>query len=408
MAEARLSVVVVSWGLPRALARCLTAIGQMRSTRFEVIVVADADGLDVARALPCSGRMTLLSQVAPNISAARNLGIAASAGDVIGFIDADAVPQPGWAEAILAGFETPDVSAVTGPVLGGDGISLQWGRMAADRLGRDRWLEAACDPGPDEVLKLHGTNMAYRRAAFARHGGFNTGFRFHLDDTDMAGRLKAEAARVHYLPDAVVHHGFGASARRRAEAVPNSLHDIGVWKALFLRKHDPGAVDAGLEQLMTDQRTRLLRLSRKRRIGPSDMRALMESLVAGIAEGRTRSGLVPAVPEVPGRSFAAFRTGLPPAMKIWDGWMHNASRLRDAAAADIASGQPAALILLEPSLRRHRVDFTEGGWWEQRGGLYGPSEPGSPRLQIWRYRDRMAAEMARFFHRFPFDDRFCS
>jgi hypothetical protein len=205
---------------------------------------------------------------------------------------------------------------------------------------------------------------------------------------------------MRYLPDAVVHHGFGADARRRADDVPHCLHDIGASTALFLRKHNPGAVDAALEQLMTDQRRRLLRLSRKRRIGPSDMRALMESLVAGIAEGRTQTGEVPALAEAPGRSFAALRTELPPAMTFRDGWVHRASTLRDAAASDVASGQPAALILLEPSLRRHRVEFTEGGWWEQRGGLFGPSDPGSPRLQIWRYRDRVATEKTRFFPSF--------
>jgi hypothetical protein len=242
--------------------------------------------------------------------------------------------------------------------------------------------------------------MAIRRGNLIRTGGFDTGFRFYLDDTDMALRLATETMRLRFLPDAVVHHCFAASPQRRADRVPLSLHDIGASSALFLRKHSPGAVDSALEQLISDQRTRLLRLSRKRRIGPSEMRALMESLVAGIAEGRTRSSEVPGFPDAPERCFAALRTDLPPAMARRDGWMHRASGLRDAAASDVAAGQPAAMILLEPSPRKHRVEFTEGGWWEQRGGLYGPSDRGGQRLQIWRYRDRVAAEWARLFSPF--------
>ncbi len=191
----RLSVVVVSAGRPRALVRCLTALSQLRSIRFEVIVVADADGLAVARRLPIADRLTLLPQDVENISVARNAGLAVASGDVVAFIDDDAVPEPDWAEALLRGFDRPEVGAVTGPVLGRNGISLQWGRMAVDRQGRDRWLEGQASPDRAEVLKLHGTNMAVRREYLTQTGGFDTGFRFYLDETDLALRLAVWCAQ---------------------------------------------------------------------------------------------------------------------------------------------------------------------------------------------------------------------
>ena len=397
MPDLRLSVVVVSAGRPRALARCLAAISQMRSTRYEVIVVADADGLAVARGLPFANRLTLLAQEAENISAARNSGIVAAAGEIVGFLDDDAVPEPGWAEAVLAGFDAPGVAAVTGPVLGRNGISLQWGRMAVDALGQDRWLHDTGQRGPGEVLKLHGTNMGLRRRLLTRTGLFDTGFRFYLDETDVALRLGSDGAGMRYLPAAVVHHGFAASTRRRADRVPLSLHDIGASSALFVRKHAPAQADAALEKLTSDQRTRLLRLARQRRIGPPEMRALMESLAAGIAEGRGRDSDVPSFDAEVARDFAPFRSGLPPPMTYRDGWMHRAAALRAAAAADVGKGCPIALLLLDPTPRKHRVEFTEGGWWEQRGGLFGPSDRSGPRLQAWRYRARVAVERHRLF-----------
>ena len=391
---ARLSVVVVSAGRPRALARCLTALEQMRSTRAEVIVVACADGLAVARALPFADRLTLVAQAGDNISAARNMGLAAAAGDVVAFVDDDAVPEPGWAEALLAGFADPDVAAATGPVIGRNGISLQWGRMAVDRLGADRWLSDGMPPGADEALKLHGTNMAVRRDVLTRTGGFDTGFAFYLDETDLALRLVRAGLGLAYLPGAVVHHGFAASRRRTQDRIPLDLFDIGASSALFLRKHAPEDQNAGLARLEADQRARLLRLARRRKLGPEQMRRLMESLRAGMAEGRLRDSAQDPVPDA-SRAFLPLRAGLPPPMLRMEGGWFSAGQLRAKASRAVAMGQPVALMLLEPTPRKHRVEFTQGGWWEQRGGLFGPSDRSGARLQLWRSHTRAAAEWAR-------------
>lgn len=394
MTALRLSVVVVSWGRPRALSRCLTALAQMRSIRFEVIVVADGDGMAVARAHPAGGRLVVLPQRAENISAARNDGLAAAAGDVVGFIDDDAVPEPGWAEAVLAAFEDRAAAAVTGPVIGRNGLSLQWGRMSVDRVGRDRWLTDQEGPAEGETLKLHGTNMAVRRAALVQAGGFDTGFRFYLDETDLARRLADAGHQGRYLPSARVHHGFAASRRRSEARVPLDLHDIGASTALFLRKHAPQRLEAGLAALEQEQRARLLRLARRRKLGAEALRHLMESLSAGIGEGRDRAAQPGDVP-APSRGFAPLRTALPGPVVELDGWLHRAGRLRERAAALAADGQTVALLLLEPSPRKHRVAFTEGGWWEQRGGLWGPADRSGPRIQFWREKRRRAVERDR-------------
>lgn len=390
----RLSIVVVSAGRPHALARCLTALSQMRTTRAEVIVVACADGLAAARALGFADRLTLLAQPGTNISVARNIGLAAAAGDVVGFIDDDAVPEPGWAEALLLGFGDADVAAVTGPVIGRNGISLQWGRMAVDGLGRDHWLVDGSDPAHDAALKLHGTNMAIRRDIVTRTGGFDTGFAFYLDETDLALRLVQAGQKLIYLPDAVVHHGFAASQRRTQDRIPLDLFDIGASSALFLRKHAPGHLAAALSQLEMDQRARLMRLARRRKLGPEEIRRLMESLRAGVAEGQLRES-AQALPSAPTRGFLPLRDALPPPILRKSGGWLSAHRLRAEAAQAVAMGQPVSLLLLEPTPRKHRVEFTQAGWWEQRGGVYGPSDRAGPRVQFWRRANRVAAEWAR-------------
>lgn len=400
MPDLRLSVVVVSAGRPRALARCLVALSQMPTTQVEVIVVADTYGLAIASGLPFADRLILLPQDGDNIARARNTGIAAAAGEILGFIDDDAVPEPRWASAVLAGFDQPDICAVTGPVIGRNGISLQWGRMAVDPQGRDTWLKDGEGPVPPDLLKLHGTNMAVRRETLRRTGGFDTGFRFYLDETDLTLRLAVAGGVTRYLPDAAVHHGYAESLRRTAQRVPLDLRDVGASTALFLRKHAPDAIDPALSRLEADQRVRLLRLVRRRKIGARDLRRLMESLVAGIAEGRDRASTVPPVAPAD-RAFTPLRNRLPQDLVYLGGWLHHAPRLRAAAAAHVAEDRPTVVMLFDPTPRKHRVTFTEGGWWEQRGGLYGPSDRTGPRLQAWRYRERLKAEQARLFRAIP-------
>ena len=392
----RLSVVVVSAGRPRALDRCLTALSQMQTTRAEVIVVADPAGMAVAQRHPQAARLTILPQDRPNISAARNAGIAAAAAEIVAFIDDDAVPEPGWAAALLAAFADPAIAAATGPVIGRNGISLQWGRMAVDRQGRDRWLPAEEQIAPGEVPKIHGTNMAFRRKILSRTGGFDTGFAFFLDETDLALRLGEAGLQIAYLPNAVVHHGFAASVRRTEDRVPLDLFDIGASTALFLRKHAPADRDVAVARLEAAQRARLLRLARRRKLTAQEMRKLMESLRAGISEGAKRASSTPIIAPCQ-RSFQPLRGTLPPEMAFADGWWFSAQKLRTHAAAKIADGQPTTLILLAPSPRKHRVEFTQGGWWEQRGGLYGPSDRTGARFQPWRYQNRILAETQRLF-----------
>jgi len=81
------------------------------------------------------------------------------------------------------------------------------------------------------------------------------------------------------------------------------------------------------------------------------------------------------------------------------------ARLRAEAAALVAQGQPASLFAFEPTPRKHKVRFTDGGWWEQTGGLFGPSDRSGPRLRITSFRSRLAAETRRISAARGFADR---
>lgn len=391
-----LSVVVASHGRPGALRRCLMALGQSARVRLEAVVVADKEGLEAVAQLPGAGRIRTVLQAEANLSQARNDGIAKAAGEIVAFLDDDAVPEPTWAEAITRAFRaTPDCAAVTGPVLGRNGISLQWGPVAVDRQGRDTALDDPDLPLPDAtVLKLHGTNMAVRRDVLDALGGFDPAFRFFLDDTDLALRLAGAGHAAMWLPSAQVHHAFAASARRTADRVPLSLHDIGASTAVFLRKHAPDEMDAALRQLAEDQRARLFRLVRRRKLGARDVETLMRSLRDGIDEARARSQTCHSIPNRTEEFLPLIETPVAGDVALC-GWRVHAARLRAEAERLTKAGSRVTLFLFEPTPRAHKMRFTEGGWWEQRGGLYGRSDRKSPRFQLWSAKTRLSEELCR-------------
>ena len=114
MTDLPVSVVIVSRGRPQSLARTLTGISQLQYWNFEVVVVADPEGIASAAALPFSDDLKLVPFDTPNISAARNLGLRHAAGEIIAFIDDDAVPEPMWLRHLVAPASQSDVAAMGG------------------------------------------------------------------------------------------------------------------------------------------------------------------------------------------------------------------------------------------------------------------------------------------------------
>ena len=135
MTDLPVSVVIVSRGRPAALQRCLTGVSQLQYAPFEVIVVADPDGIAAARKMDFAAHLKLVAFDKANISAARNLGIAQAAGEIVAFIDDDAVPEPQWLRYLVAPSRQSDVAAMGGFVRGRNGISYQWRAQSVDGYG---------------------------------------------------------------------------------------------------------------------------------------------------------------------------------------------------------------------------------------------------------------------------------
>lgn len=146
------------------------------------------------------------------LSAARNRAVREARGDLLVFLDDDALPAPGWIEAYVAAFGDERVAAAGGPVEPiFDGPLPEW----LD----DRFLPylSAWDRGPRIVpLRYNelprGANMAFRRATFARYGEFleQLGRRGDslrsCEEIEYCLRLERGGDAIVYLPTARVRH----------------------------------------------------------------------------------------------------------------------------------------------------------------------------------------------------------
>ena len=160
--------------------------------------------------------LTYVFEGKQGLSNARNAGIAAGSGDLVGFVDDDELLHPDWfVEAVRAFEADPDLGYISGTCEPDyespppDWLPL---RTYPAVLGVIRLTDHVTRYGPafDEVMM--GGNTVIRRAALDRVGGFNpnlgrsgngtqTG-----EDREMQTRLHAAGFEGEYRPDLIIYH----------------------------------------------------------------------------------------------------------------------------------------------------------------------------------------------------------
>jgi len=395
------SVVVVSRDRPEALGRCLEGVAQLQYPMFEVVVVADAAGVAMAQAMPFADNLKIVLFERANISQARNLGISHAAGDVIAFIDDDAVPEPSWLSYLIAPFDKAEVACAGGFVRGRNGISYQWEARSVDDRGASEPVDVSharvtvFKPKGGRAIKTEGTNMAVRRDVLVALEGFDPGFAFFLDETDLNLRIMRAGHATAVVPMAEVHHGYAASPRRRQDRVPRDLFDIGASWAVFQRKYVPERERLDhWHRLRLAERRRLVAHMVAGRLEPGDVRRIMRRLDQGYGQGlaRHRGGAQLSQSAISAFRAMPLRTGPSVVLKgrIWQ-----RTRLRREAAVRADRGERVTLILLSPTTLFHHVYFETAGYWEQVGGLWGRAERDEPLFRFQPFGVRVMREVRR-------------
>ncbi|MBI4884967.1 MAG: glycosyltransferase family 2 protein [Actinobacteria bacterium] len=225
MRDNRVTVVINTLNRRDHLRRTLVALLQQTQSAFEVVVVNGPSTDGTAELLDQFAlRVRQFTCDEANLGRSRNIGVRQAAGDLVAFIDDDAIPPPDWLELLVPCFDDEHVGAVGGPVFDVPLGRIDWNICTSTRLGAvntnspapiSMYTRAGSDPFP----YLAGCNMAFRRSALQEVGGFNSMLSYGYDDVDVCCRINDAGHRIEYVEGAVVHHDRAASAIRDEQFV---------------------------------------------------------------------------------------------------------------------------------------------------------------------------------------------
>jgi glycosyltransferase involved in cell wall biosynthesis len=202
----------------------LAAVDSVRSQRLaahEVIVVIDHNPALLERLRPALPDV----QVIPNagqrgLSGGKNTGVAAARGDVVAFLDDDAIAEPEWLSVMAGGYGAADVAGI-------GGLTLPLWNDAAPRWFPDEfaWVVGCTYRGMEKgpIRNLMGGNASFRREVFDVAGGFRSGIGrasgkrpLGCEETEFCIRLRQAAPETILLFDdrAVIWHRVPAARAR--------------------------------------------------------------------------------------------------------------------------------------------------------------------------------------------------
>lgn len=172
-----ISVVICAYTEDRWDQVC-TAVDSVRAQSMptrDIVVVVDHNQALYKRLVAAFDDITVVeNQEGKGLSGARNTGTAVAKGEIIAFLDDDALAHPDWLKFLSEPYENPAVMGVGGLTV------PNW------QFGRPSWMPeefywvvgssyTGLPPSGTPVRNLLGANMSFRRAAFDLVDGFRSG-----------------------------------------------------------------------------------------------------------------------------------------------------------------------------------------------------------------------------------------
>ena len=113
----KVSVVICAYNAEATMAACLDSLRALRYPATEVVVVDDGSTDRTGAIADRYEGFHVIHQENNGLSAARNVGMAASTGDIVAYTDSDCVVDPDWLHYLVGTFLFSGRAAVGGPNL---------------------------------------------------------------------------------------------------------------------------------------------------------------------------------------------------------------------------------------------------------------------------------------------------
>jgi GT2 family glycosyltransferase len=211
----KVSVVVLTFNARQHVETSLVAVFSQSYPSFEVLVVDNASS-DSSAEFVCERFPQARFLVSPTncgYGAGNNLGAAKAEGDVLVFLNPDAIPEPNWLERLIAGMHQHGRELATSKITllsNSERLNSAGNLIHFTGLSFCRGVNASrsCFDRPELVSGASGAAFAISRALFQRLGGFDASLFLYHDDVDLSLRALLAGERCLYVPDAVVSHDY--------------------------------------------------------------------------------------------------------------------------------------------------------------------------------------------------------
>ncbi len=246
MKDLFVSIIIITRNRASLLRHCIERVLSQPFPDKEIVVVdssSNDESEQVVAQFPEVIRVCLRGQ-RNNMPQARNAGIAASSGDILAFIDDDAMVKPGWLASFIKTYRDETVGAVGGRVIEMPephcdevtGSPRMLIKPSGRVIGKNR---GAFSTEEIEVDHVPGGNMSFRREALERVGGFDPNYTLTnlREETDLCIRVKKAGWRIMFAPTMAVVHFSTRSRSPFAWSSPYILFSHGRNSMYFTIKN---------------------------------------------------------------------------------------------------------------------------------------------------------------------------
>ncbi|MFC1938105.1 glycosyltransferase family 2 protein [Chloroflexota bacterium] len=257
MEQVKISIITTSYTMDRLndIIELLDSVYVQTYRNIETVFVAErspelADSIQGYISEKGYSNMQVLSNEGEwGVSAARNLAIGQVNGDIIAFVDDDALLFPDWAEETVKTYaEDRSVIGVTGPIL------PLWEKDSTSWFPQEFYWIFSCTywdmPEKTEVRNGYGTNISFHREAFDSGERFRTSLGVKgwdksgwlepgAEEAELSLRIRRKTGNsIIYNPQVRVKHKVYCY-RLRAEFIARRSYWEGYAKAMLKQWYHP-------------------------------------------------------------------------------------------------------------------------------------------------------------------------
>ena len=219
--QARVTVVVLAYGDEPWVERCADAALASEDAVVDVVLVDNGCTTGAVDRLRQRAGIRVVTP-AHNLGFAGgcNLGAQHATGDVVAFVNADAVVDPRAVARLARVALRPGVGLATGSIRLAEDPSLLNSAGNPVHFTGLSWSGNFGEPGEThdrevDVTSVSGAGFAVRRELWEGLGGFAPAYFAYHEDTELSLRCWQRGLRVVFVPDAIVLHRYEFSRNAR-------------------------------------------------------------------------------------------------------------------------------------------------------------------------------------------------